>query len=269
MSHTISHRVAAHLRAGPRRGLATGALIALVLAVSPVANAEEAAAPCTPCEPAAEAPKGPWSGNVRLGYLATTGNSETTNANFAFGVNYATGKWNHGMTGSAIGASEDDETTAEAYTLGWKSTYDYTERDYLFGRVDWLKDKFSGYDQQLSESVGYGRRLIVQPHQKWNVEIGAGARQSELRTGDEQKETILRLGTHYEYLFNESAQFNFDMGVEAGEDNTFTEAVLGLKTKLVGSLAAVLAYTVRNNTDVPDDTEKTDTMTSVSLEYSF
>jgi len=31
----------------------------------------------------------------------------------------------------------------------------------------------------------------------------------------------------------------------------------------------VLAYTVRNNTDVPDDTEKTDTMTSVSLEYSF
>jgi len=217
----------------------------------------------------AAAPKGPWSGNVRLGYLATTGNTETTNANFGFGVDYTIDRWTHGATGTAVGASQDNETTAEAYTLGWRSRWDLTERDYFFGRVDWLKDKYSGYDQQLSEALGYGRRVIMQPHQTLNLEIGPGARQSELRNGDEEKEIIARLGANYAYSFNERAQFNFDLSVLTGQENTFTEAVTALKTDLVGNLAVVLSYTVRNNTDVPDDTEKTDTMTSVSLAYSF
>lgn len=233
----------------------------------PAAATDAAAAALA--DPAAPAPTGPWSGNVRLGYLATTGNTETSNANFAFGVDYRINRWTHGLTGSAVGASQDNETTAEAYTLGWRSKRDLTERDYVFGRADWLKDKFSSYDQQLSQAVGYGRRVIMQPHQTLNLEVGPGARQSELRNGDEEKEAIVRLGANYAYIFNERAEFNFDLAVLTGEENTFTEAVTSLKTELVGNLAAVLAYTVRNNSDVLDDTEKTDTMTSVSLKYSF
>ncbi|MBX3706413.1 MAG: DUF481 domain-containing protein [Pseudomonadales bacterium] len=217
----------------------------------------------------AEEAADPWSGNVRLGYLSTTGNSDTENMNFAFGVGYTRNKWTHALAGSAVGASDSDQTTAEAYTLGWKSTYDFTEFDYLFGRVDWLKDRFSGYDQQLSETVGYGRRLINLPNQFLNVEIGAGARQSKLRNGDDENEAIVRLGANYQYQFNESAQFNFDLGVQSGAENTFTEGVAALKTRLIGSLAAVLSYTVRNNTEVPAGSKKTDTLTSVALEYTF
>jgi putative salt-induced outer membrane protein len=234
----------------------------------PVSASAQAACPDVCAEPAEE-DTGPWSGNVSLGYLATTGNTETSNAKFGFGVDYAIDKWVHGLTGTAMGASEDNETTAEAYSLGWKSTYDLSDRNYLFGRANWLKDRFSGYDYQLTETAGFGRRVIMDSNQTLNLEIGPGARQSETSEGDEQNEAILRLAADYQYVFNENAQLDFDLGVETGEDNTFTEAILGLKTRLVGSLAAVLAYTVRNNTDVPDDTEKTDTMTSVSLEYSF
>jgi len=32
-------------------------------------------------------------------------------------------------------------------------------------RLNWRKEKFSGYDQQFSQAVGYGRRLINQPRQ--------------------------------------------------------------------------------------------------------
>ena len=257
---------------GPQSSRRGGALRAVcmlgVTAVfaSAVHAAETAAAGADAAKPAAA---GPWSGNVKLGYLANSGNTENENVNFAFGVDYTRERWTNGATGSAVGASDDVGTTGEAYTLGWKSTYDLTERDYLFGRVDWLKDRFSGFDQQLSEVVGYGRRLIVQPKQTLDVEVGPGARQSELRTGDEENEMILRVGAYYEYKFNESAQFNFDLGVQAGAENTFTEAVTALKTKLMGDLAAVVSYTVRNNTDVPDDSENTDTMTSIALEYSF
>lgn len=256
-------------RACKATAFGTASLLLIGAAGIPTAFAESAA----PADAAAvadpAAPTGPWSGNVRLGYLATTGNTETTNANFGFGVDYAIDRWTHGATGTAVGASQDNETTAEAYTLGWRSKWDLTERDYLFGRLDWLKDKFSGYDQQFSQAVGYGRRVIMQPNQTLNLEIGPGARQSELRNGDEEKEAIARLGANYAYIFNEHAQFNFDLGVLTGQENTFTEAVTALKTQLIGNFAVVLSYTVRNNTDVPDDSEKTDTMTSVSLAYNF
>ncbi|MFU8816470.1 MAG: YdiY family protein [Pseudomonadales bacterium] len=212
---------------------------------------------------------GPWSGKVRLGYLATTGNSETTNMNFATSVGYATGAWTHGLAASAIGANDDEQTTAEAYTLGFRSTYDFSEFDYAFGRADWLKDKFSGYDQQLSQAVGYGRRLINSPQQKLNLELGAGARQAELRDGETQSDVIARFGADYQYLINDHAEFNFNLGVQTGKDNTFSEAVSAMKTNLFGSLAAVVAYTVRNNSDVPAGSKKTDGITSISLEYAF
>ena len=212
---------------------------------------------------------GPWSGKVRFGYLATTGNSETTNMNFATSVDYATGNWSHGVTASAIGANDREETTAEAYKLGFRSAYDFSEFNYAFGRADWLKDKFSGYDQQVSQAVGYGRRLINSPHQKLNLELGAGARQAELRDGETKSEVIARFGADYQYLINDHAEFTFNLGVQAGKDNTFSEAVSAMKTNLFGTLAAVLAYTVRNNSDVPAGSKKTDGITSISLEYAF
>ena len=217
----------------------------------------------------AAADAGPWSGNVRLGYLATTGNSETDNMNFAAAVLYSRDRWKHGLAGSAVGASDSNQTTAETYTLGWRSTYDFSEFDYLFGRIDWLKDKFSGYDQQLSQAVGYGRRLINQPNQFLNVEIGAGARQSQLRTGEDENEAIVRLGANYLYRFNDNAEFNFDLGIQSGQENTFTESIAALKTSLFGNVSAVVAYTVRNNSDVPAGSRRTDTITSIALEYGF
>ncbi|RJF80234.1 DUF481 domain-containing protein [Oleomonas cavernae] len=38
---------------------------------------------------------------------------------------------------------------------------------------------------------------------------------------------------------------------------------------VVGNLAAGLNYTVRNNSEVPAGTEKTDTFTAVNLSYAF
>ena len=160
-------------------------------------------------------------------------------------------------------------TTAEAYALGWKSEYHWTEANYLFGRVDWRKDRFSGYDQQLSETIGYGRRLIDTGTHVLNAEIGAGLRQSDLADGTSEDEAILRAGIDYLWQFSETAQFTQVLAVESGSENTYLESVSALTARLVGSLAMVASYTIRNNSDVPLGLEKTDTFTALSLEYTF
>jgi len=210
-----------------------------------------------------------WSGKATLGYLATSGNTENATLNTGLEVGFTAGQWAHLANAFAISSSESDITTAEAYELGWKSERKLSDKDFLFGRLDWRKDRFGGYDTQFSQTVGYGRRIIDTDKHKLNAEIGAGARQSKLQTGITEDETVIRGGAYYTWDFSETAQFRQDVTVEAGDKNTYTESVSAISAKLLGELALVASYTIKNNSDVPALTEKTDTYTALSLEYAF
>jgi len=225
--------------------------------MAPVASAQE------------EEATSPWAGKATLGYLATSGNTDNTSLNAGFEVSYTKNKWLHGFRASAINSAESDVTTAEAYEAGWKSERNFSESNYMFGQLDWRKDRFSGYDTQFSQTVGYGRRLIDKEKHKLNAEIGAGARQSDLVDGTEESETIGRGALNYTWQISDTAGFSQTLAVETGSSNTYTEAVSKLSASLVGSLALVASYTVKNNSDVPVGIEKTDTFTALSLEYAF
>ncbi len=211
----------------------------------------------------------PWSGKATLGYLATSGNTENSNLNAGFEVAYASGRWIHGLKALAINATESNATTAEAYELGWKSERALGEQNFLFARLDWRSDRFSTYETQLSQTLGYGRRLIENEKHSLNLELGAGARQSDLADGSSESELIIRGGLHYVWALSETAEFKQDLLVEAGDINTYVESVTALSAKLVGNLALVASYTVKHNTDVLPFTEKTDIYTALSLEYLF
>jgi putative salt-induced outer membrane protein len=211
----------------------------------------------------------PWLFKATLGYLATSGNTESSSLNSGFSVAYASGFWLHSLEGLAIKAAEEEQTTAEAYGLGWKSEYNLTDADFLFLRLNWRKDRFSGYDQQLSETIGYGRHLIDTGVHVLNAEVGAGARQSDLADGTKENEVILRGGLSYLWQFSETAQFTQVLSVEHGAGNTYLESISALTARLVGDLALVASYTIKNNSSVPLATENTDTFTALSLEYTF
>jgi putative salt-induced outer membrane protein len=232
-------------------------IAACLLVATPVLAAEE------------EAPTSPWAGKASLGYLATSGNTENSNLNTGFEVGYTAGQWVHLFDASAIYADEDSDTTAEAYAAGWKSERKLSDVNFLFGRLDWRKDRFSGYDTQFSQTLGYGRRLINGEKHKLNGELGAGARQSDLADGSTESETILTGGLYYSWQLSETATFTQDVLAESGSENTYFESKTALSARLVGNLALVASYTIKNNSDVPPGTEKTDTFTALALEYGF
>jgi len=199
---------------------------------------------------AAEEEESPWAGKAKLGYLATSGNTNNSNLNGGFAISYSTDNWKHAFEAVAIHSAEDNATTAEAYEAGWKSERSLSENNFLFGQLDWRKDRFSGYATQFSQTVGYGR-------------------QSELIDGTEESETIIRGGLDYKWQLSETAAFTQGITIESGQENTYTESVTALSAQLVGNLALVASYTVKNNSDVLPLIEKTDTYTALSLEYIF
>ena len=101
-----------------------------------------------------------------------------------------------------------------------------------------------------------------------NAELGAGARQSDLADGTEERETVVRGGMDYRWQLSDTAEFRQDLIVESGAENTYLESITALSAKVVGNVALVASFTIKNNSEVPVDTEKTDTYTALAYAYT-
>ncbi len=213
--------------------------------------------------------EGGVSGKAAVGYIATSGNTESTNANASFELVYERPVWSHEFTLSAVSASTEDVTTAEAYTAAYEARRSFGERNYLFTTLDWRSDRFSAFDRQTSEAVGYGRRLVDSDRHELNVEGGLGARQAVRRSGLEEDEKIARLTLDYTLTVNDTTSFSQDVVVESGSTNTSTESVSQLRARLFGDVALVISHRIRYNSDVDPASESTDQFTSIALEYGF
>lgn len=210
-----------------------------------------------------------WGGKLAFGFLSVSGNTESDSTNLDGALTYTTERWEHALTGRAIGQSQQGATTAEAYKAKIESRFDFTERTYAFGLVDWNKDRFSPYEYQLFEVVGLGRRIIDTPRHKLNGQVGFGATQNELQDGTDQNEFVTRLSGDYAWQISETAEFKQILNVNISSSNTFTESISELRVAIVGNVGLALSYTIRSNSDVPAGTENTDTWTAISLDYEF
>jgi putative salt-induced outer membrane protein len=243
------------------------ALTALLWAAQPVMGQEEAAA--NAAGTAEEEEVSPWDGKVSFGYLATSGNTESSNLNADFLVSYTAGNWIHSLGGYWFNATESDITTTDSYGSAWKSERNLSEFNFLFFELNYRRDRFSGYPTQFSQSAGYGRRILQTAKQTLNGQIALGARQSERSDGVDEDDVILRGAIDYKWAFSETAEFKQDLVVEYGQNNTYLASITALKARLIGDLALVASYTLKNNSDVPVGVENTDTYTALTLEYAF
>ena len=227
-------------------------------------------------EKAAEAEASPWKIEAELGFVNTTGNTETSSTSAKFDATYEVEKWRDNVHAEAFGQQTQDETTketvvsAERYQLSGKSDYKFTELDYAFALADLKKDRFSGFEYEHVFTVGYGRKLIKQEDMELDVEIGPGLRVYKVDNAPESKdESVLRLSADYWWQFTESAKFIQKLKSEIGEEFTTSESITGIQAAINKTLALKVTHTIRHKSEVPVDTEKTDTETAVTLVYSF
>jgi putative salt-induced outer membrane protein len=211
----------------------------------------------------------PWSGTASLGYLASSGNTETESVNAEARAAYAVNGWVHNGFLSALGSSDSGTTKSERYQAQYKLDKSLNEKTYLFGRLAYDKDRFSGFDHKESATLGLGRRLYENEKHLLKGEVGAGSRREELDDGTSNTNAIFLGNLDYRYTISENAEFTQTVLVEMGKDNDYSEAISKLKANIVGNLALGLSYTVKHNSNPPAANEKTDTYTAISLEYKF
>lgn len=212
-----------------------------------------------------------WKGSLEVGYVKTSGNTETESLNTKASAETDREIWRHKINLEALKSSDHGTTTAERYAVNGQSDYKLKgKRNFFFIFLGYEDDKFSGYEYQLTEAIGYGRRVLDEPTMKLDLEIGPGARQRKVEaTNKTEGEKLVRGAAKYAWDISETSKFTEDLSTEVGEDVTITKSVTALSAKINSSLATKITYTVKNTSKVPPGIKKTDTEMAVTLVYGF
>ena len=217
-----------------------------------------------------EPPPEGWRGTGELGYVRTTGNTETSSLNMALEFIYEKEKWRHTLGGSALRSKKSGTLDAERWTVRGQSDYKFSEKSYLFASFRHDSDTFAGYDPVTSISAGYGRTLVDNGRHYLLGEIGAGYRRQEVAdTGETENGAIARGRLDYRWTVTETTEFGNLFLIEAGSDNTFMQNDTSLSVAINKAFAVKLAYQVRYNTDPPLGSDDTDTQFTTNLVYNF
>lgn len=210
-----------------------------------------------------------WKASAELGFVSTTGNTETETLNAKAKASTDREKWRHKAEITSLNSSDATTRTAQKVTLMGKSDYKLEGKNFLFGVVSYENEKFSGYDYRVTEAIGYGRRVVESTDMILDLEIGPGARQSKLDNGDTESESMLRVAAAYDWAISKTSKFSEVFTVEMGEDVTVSKSVTSLSSQIEGNLSMKVTLTYKNTSDVPVGVENTDTETAVTLVYNF
>lgn len=210
-----------------------------------------------------------WEGEIESGIVMTGGNTRTESINTKFRIENERTRWRHTLNAEYFKAADKNLTTAERSSAAFKSDFKLGERHYLFAVMRYDSDTFSGHHTEISEAAGYGRRILLGVGTRLDTEVGFGGRHTRYVGGARRRETITRLAVKFVHSLGAGTEFREEAFTEIGEDNTHTESATSLKSRINSRFSMKLALSVAHNSRVPQDTKKTDALTSVTLVYDL
>ena len=235
--------------------------------------------------------KSAWRGETALGYSKESGNTNETKVNFSQKVIYDARPWLNTLTLSGKGSTTEvamadgsttDQHTSEAYYLTEQLDHFFGgSSSYAFARATWEKDRFNGYEQQMTGVLGYGNELFSNDVINFKVEVGIGQRSDELSepltdsegtayvAGDKIDETLAYFSDQFVWKMSEGAEFGQSLNVEYADINTVSRFKVYVKAQLISSVAMKVSYEIKHQEIVAADKDKRDEILMASLLYSF
>jgi putative salt-induced outer membrane protein len=211
----------------------------------------------------------PYDASISLGYVGTSGNTDTQTYNTEVLVEYRTSSWLHNVKAQGLATQENNVTRAERYFFENKSDYNLGDDQYWFIQGSYNDDRFSGFDFQATTATGYGRFLSNTDRFRLQLYGGAGYRENKRLNLPSDGQAIVSLGQNLRWRLNSTATITQSFTSEIGDDLTVSRFELALVSNILGRVATRIAFQARNNSSPPLGATSTDTQTSVSLVYTF
>ena len=218
-------------------------------------------------------PVDPWASSIGAGVAITSGNSDTTNVNFA-----ANTAWDPKtdrlfkadaiyLLGESNGEKQVDKLTANA-----RYEQLFSARAFWFGETQFLRDPFKEINYLVSPLVGAGIHLIKTPVRTLTVDGAVGAVMEDNDVLGRDTSGAVKAGQSFEWAISPVSKVTQKAsGLWKADD--FGDALLhfdaGLATTVATRLELKLSYVYDYKTEPPPDVEKGDSALFAALLVKF
>jgi putative salt-induced outer membrane protein len=210
-----------------------------------------------------------WSGQGELGASSSSGNTRSTT--LALGLNFARHGlfWDHVFNASADYQRDNGIESKGRYFASYSGHYNYSDRMYALGLLSWEADRFSGFDSRMSEAVGLGYFFLKGPSMTLSLEAGPALRQTDYLLGRSENEIAGRTSVNYLWNILPNLVLTEVMSYYGQSHDSTLTSDTGLTVNLIGALSARASYHVQYETNPPLGLDQADTLTRLTLVYSF
>ncbi|WP_235512561.1 DUF481 domain-containing protein [Sphingomonas sp. Leaf17] len=210
-----------------------------------------------------------WTGRAQLGGWKTTGNSDNTGLSAVIDLNREGIRWRQKFKAQADYQESANVTTREHYLASYEPNYKIDDRAYIYGAAQYESDRFLGYYDRYSASVGAGYSAIKTPRVKLDLELGPAFRDTSFTDDTQQRSAAARGSLDFNWKLTNGLSISQTASAYVQRFNSTVNGLTALNAKLIGPLSAQLSYNVQFESTPPVGSVSTDTTTRASLVYSF
>lgn len=221
----------------------------------------------------------PFTMDGELGFIATSGNTETTSLNAKLSAHQELEQWSNDFLFEGLYKKDDvtldddtseSQTTAQKFFISGQGNYKLANPDHrLFAFGSYEDDRFSSFNYQSTVAAGWSQKLWDNETTKFEYSIGPGYSFAETSEGEDADSFIVRGALGFNWKISDTATFKQTMSTEVGEDNTKSKSISSISAKISSSLSMKLTLTFDHNSSVSEGTEKLDTQTAATIVYTF
>lgn len=216
----------------------------------------------------------PFTMDGELGFIITSGNTETTSVNAALNSQQQLDNWSNEYILKGLYKKDEvdgvERTSAQKLFASAQGNYKLSNPDHrLFAFASYEDDRFSSFKYQGTLAGGWNQSVWKNDTSEFDYSIGPGYAFAETIDGEDADGFVVRGAFNYRYTISDNARFTQTFATEVGSQNTKSRSESAVTAKLAGGLSMKVALKFDHNTDVAEGIENLDTETSVNLVYSF
>jgi len=210
-----------------------------------------------------------WKGEGEIGAFRSTGNTESLGISAGLKLERQGVYWQHKLQFNGDYQKTSGVVSREQYLASYSPRYQLDPKLYIYGLTQYERDRFQGYRNRYSLSPGLGYKLYDRKDLKFSFEGGPAVRFTDY-IGQPSETTASALGS-FDFAWSPSPTIKVTQVASAyleSDNSTFTSTT-GIEAGMTKGLKARITYRYEHDSDPPDASRRTDTLSRFTLVYGF
>ena len=223
----------------------------------------------TEAELAAQGTLDGWTGSGEVGAFASSGNTSNSGVAIAARVTKRGVNWRHTARAAVDYQREAGLTSKERYFAAYEGNRTISPTAYALVSTTYERDRFSGFDHRLSQSVGIGYKVVDNAAVRIAFEGGPALRETWFTNGVDNITVAARAATDMRWSVTPRWTLTNNSAVYYDDFNVSLQSLTAATGKLGGSLSARASIQYNSESNPPIGRRKADTTSRLTLVYEF